>query len=443
MHKRVVFENHPTQIKQEHSLDSRQREEIPYIPSPPGIVHRWAEAHPGIIDVLITVIYLAVGGALFALAWLDSIVADVTAALGAIVCLLLTSGSILLRRKIPIIAGMALMAVSTYSMYHGTGAEFLSFPIMLYAIAVYRSIRLSIVFLFAIIIMIAVIPYFQQHEGEFEIDVITSLILITFSLIGILSGIASANRKKYLRLLVERAKHLTIERDQQAQLAVVNERNRIAREMHDIVSHSLTVIATLAEGSLATKDVVTSRQAMKSAADAARTALNEMRAVLGALRQEDDAPLTPRFEPEAIQTLVERFRVAGMPVTLDAIDTSHEDSAIQMAISRIVQEGLTNALRYGENTTVAGVRIYRTLGYIEIEVFNDGAIENAASLGAGQGLLGLRERVSLLGGTLDAGSIGDGFWRVHARLSVEGDPDHEASPNATITPQRREGVGPS
>ena len=119
------------------------------------------------------------------------------------------------------------------------------------------------------------------------------------NLIGALIGANVGGRKRYVEALIERSRQLTIERDQQAQLATAAERTRIAREMHDIVSHSLTVIVALSEGAAATTETERARSAARTAADTARGALTEMRAMLGVLRTDDtgSAPLAPLTAP--------------------------------------------------------------------------------------------------------------------------------------------------
>ena len=134
-------------------------------------------------------------------------------------------------------------------------------------------------------------------------------------LLGALVGINVGNRRRYLSALIDRSRQLLVERDQQAELAAASERARIAREMHDIVSHSLTVIVALAEGANATADPARSREASRAVAATAREALSEMRMMLGVLRAADaasDAPLGPLLDA-SLHDVIEAARRGRLP----------------------------------------------------------------------------------------------------------------------------------
>ena len=187
-----------------------------------------------------------------------------------------------------------------------------------------------------------------------------------------------------------RSKQLAEERDRKAKLAAVEERTRIAREMHDIVSHSLAVVVTLAEGAHATDSLDRARQANRAIADTARASLDQMRIMLGVLRDDgtDEPPLAPTLDTSPDE-LVETARAAGVPVTLTVSGTPHDGDMQRLAVRRIVQESLTNAMRYAPNATAVSVTIAYSSDTATVEVVNDGVHETRDSQGSGLGLQGL------------------------------------------------------
>jgi signal transduction histidine kinase len=239
-------------------------------------------------------------------------------------------------------------------------------------------------------------------------------------LIGLAIGITVGNRRRYLGALIDRARQLARERDQQALLAAVAERARIARDMHDVVSHSLTVMITLAEGSAAAAETDAARAAaaMRQVADTGREALSGMREMLGVLGGGDDAVLAPQPSAADLPALVERFRGLGLPIELKQEGELPAEPGLQLAVYRIVQEGLTNALRYSHGPTKVAVLIDAQGDSVEVVVDDDGLPGMPTpSVGARRGLLGLAERVSALGGTLASGHHDNGGgWRLSAAL---------------------------
>lgn len=206
-----------------------------------------------------------------------------------------------------------------------------------------------------------------------------------------------------------------------AELASVQERNRIAREMHDVVAHSLTVMVALSDGAalVAPKDPERAREVLGELSRTGRTALADMRRVLGVLRESAGASLAPSPGSESLHALVAGFRAAGLPATLFLEGAPPpSDAAFQLAVYRIVQESLTNALRYGRGVSRADVLVARQDGAVRIRVENDGGTYDAAAphLGTGGGIAGMRERAALYGGTLHAGPRNGGGWIVETEL---------------------------
>jgi signal transduction histidine kinase len=250
---------------------------------------------------------------------------------------------------------------------------------------------------------------------------ITALLAAT-----VLLGVNVRTRRAYLAELEERARRLTRERDQQAQLAAAAERARIAREMHDIVAHNLAVMIALADGAAytATTDAERAAGIMRSVSVTGRQALGEMRRLLGLLRDDDgpgavpDGALSPQPGLDDIDALVDQVRTAGLRVALTREGVPGRWSAgAGLAVYRILQEALTNTLKHAGPEARAQVRLsYRGEG-VDLEVTDDGGKQAPAEHpGPGHGLAGMAERAASYGGRLEAGPLPGGGWRVHARL---------------------------
>ncbi len=245
--------------------------------------------------------------------------------------------------------------------------------------------------------------------------------VLIFSLAGLAIGTSVRNRRLYLGELVDRANSLARDRQRQAELARVSERNRIAREMHDVVAHSLSVMVALADGAGAALDRTpeASRAALGELGTTGRAALADMRRILGVLT-DGTAPLDPQPGSLDLLTLVERFRTAGLPVDARGLDTElPADAGFQLTAYRVVQEALTNTLRHAPGTPGADLAISRDATGVRIEVIDHGArLPQATSEGSQRGLVGMAERVQAYSGTVSAGPWDDG-WRVLVLLPWE------------------------
>jgi signal transduction histidine kinase len=215
-----------------------------------------------------------------------------------------------------------------------------------------------------------------------------------------------------------------LEREEQARAAVFEERARIARELHDAVAHSVSVMVLQAGGvrRLLGNDPSREREreALAGVEETGRQAVQELHRMLGILRKNDDgAALAPSPSLRRVAELVEQVRSAGLDASL-SVSGEPMDLApgVDMSAYRIVQEALTNALRYAPGAAV-GVTV--TYGRdLELEVRDDGARTNgrAPTKGSGHGIVGMRERAALFGGSLEAGPVPGGGFLVRARLPL-------------------------
>jgi signal transduction histidine kinase len=237
-----------------------------------------------------------------------------------------------------------------------------------------------------------------------------------------LAGLAVRERAVQAEAAEERATHAEREREAAARIAVAEERARIARELHDIVAHAVSVMV-LQVGAVRHKlpdTLEEDRDALRGVEQAGRTALAEMRRLLGAMRDAGEAlELAPQPGLDGLDSLVEEVGRAGLPVRL------HVDGecfplprAIDLSAYRIVQEGLTNALRHAR-ADHADVTVRYGSDELQIEVRDDGE-GGSTSDGLGHGLVGIRERVKIYGGEMTAGPATEGGFVLRARLPVGG-----------------------
>ncbi len=265
---------------------------------------------------------------------------------------------------------------------------------------------------------------------------------------ALLAGVVVRALRSQLDWLAERAARLELERDQQATLAAVTERARIAREMHDVVSHNIQVMVTLADAaSLAqATDPARAAEAMDEVSSTGRQALTDMRRMLGVLRDEpvpagpDDSaagngsavsnaaagngsghpPLAPQPDLRELPALVERVRGTGLDVSVRRVGVPFDVSgAAGLTVYRVVQEALTNALKHAEEATSVEIELAFSDPDIAVRVTDDGrstVTVPAGAMNGGHGLAGMAERANAFGGTLSAGRRPGGGWEVAAKL---------------------------
>jgi signal transduction histidine kinase len=243
--------------------------------------------------------------------------------------------------------------------------------------------------------------------------------LITFTIAWII-GFALGERLRETAVTRRLADQAELEREEQARLAVAEERARIARELHDVVGHSVSVMTVQAAAvrRLLESDQDKEREALLVVEQTGREALAEMRRMVGVLRRPEEAPaLAPQPSLEHLEQLLATTREAGLPVDLKIEGTPSElPPALDTTAYRIVQEALTNAVKHA-NADRAEVLVRYRNGSVELIVSDDGR-GNGDGGGSGHGLVGMRERVSVYGGELEAGPQAGGGFRLRATLPV-------------------------
>lgn len=263
--------------------------------------------------------------------------------------------------------------------------------------------------------------------GVLTLESVTAASLITTliaTLTPLLLGREVHQRRRRVEQLRERVERAERDREERARRAVTEERARIARELHDVVAHQMTVMTLQAEGARRIADGSDPRvvEALETISDAGHSALAEMRRTVGLLRApEDESETEPLPRLSDISQLVDKVRAAGVPVDLEiGGDVRPLAEGTELSAYRIVQESLTNAVRHGGPNVSAKVTIEYGEAQLDVLILDDGRGPSAGTGdGSGHGIVGMRERIAVLGGEFSAGSHTGGGYQVHAIIPVE------------------------
>jgi signal transduction histidine kinase len=332
------------------------------------------------------------------------------------------------RRKYPLIVAYLVVFIGIpHSALQLGVSSLIAGMIGLYSAVVYAGRRHAAIFV-AVLVILTGVQLVIDHRADLVIA--SAFMACGMALCWVLGEFVGARRAYQLE--VEARLHLLeTERDQAARIAVGEERSRMARELHDVVAHAVSVMVVQADGAsyaIQSNSELAGR-ALNTISETGRGALAELRRLLDVLRNEDGdgEPLVPQPNAEALVELVERVRVSGLPVDLE-IDEDLGDlpAGVSLGAYRIVQESLTNALKHAGRGAKATVRVHRDGDVMEIEVRDDGGgranplvpISAAADVPGGNGLIGMRERAHVFGGSLDVGPAAGGGWGVRANLPI-------------------------
>ncbi|MER7921551.1 sensor histidine kinase [Streptomyces sp. NPDC096057] len=334
---------------------------------------------------------------------------------------------LLWRRSRPTLAFVVIAAVFFVQLGLGTWLRAdVALLISLYSLALHGQLRrlpaACAVTLCALVLFFARLPS--------RVPVLDALfILVSTITAAVALGLVIRIRRAQLAVLRDRAARLEVERDQRSKLAAATERTRVAREMHDIIGHNLSVIITLADGGAYATDLAPERgkQALLLIGDTGRQALGELRRMLGVLRVQTSAPDAPELSPQPgvadLDALCARIRAAGPQVVYR---TSGEpaalDRGVQLTVYRIVQEALTNALKHAGHDTRVELAVSVEESKVHIDCHDTGPGDTptgpAPGHDEGHGLAGMRERAALYHGTVTAGPAPGGGWTVRATLDT-------------------------
>jgi signal transduction histidine kinase len=344
----------------------------------------------------------------------------------AVVVLALAAAPLLVRRiwPIPVFAAVLALNAGAGLWGHVHGANGLALLIALYTVAAIRPRRDALVCA-GLLELTVVAGLLLFAGGGWWYDAIFASGMVAAAL-GL--GLYSTTRRAYLAELHDRAERLERERDQQGALAAAAERARIAREMHDIVAHHLTVMITLSDAAIAASAASPERatEVMRSVSATGRRALADTRRLLGVLHQPpgQDAgeALAPVPDLAQLDVLIEQVRSAGLDTTLEIHgEVPDVPAGVQLTVYRLVQEALTNTLKHGGPGARASVRLRFLPGELRVDVDDDGAGAAApVTASIGSGLVGMQERVHAYGGDVQTGPRQPGGWRVSARLHLDG-----------------------
>lgn len=252
---------------------------------------------------------------------------------------------------------------------------------------------------------------------------------VPFALAWVIGDSLRTRRAYYLQL-EERAARLQREREAQSKAAVAAERARIARELHDVVAHNVSVMVVQADGAAYVLDASPeqAKQALATISSTGRQALAEMRRLLGLLRAGDDSggEYVPQPGVDQLSELVEQVRGAGLPVRFEVTGEARPlSSGVELTAYRIVQEALTNTRKHGGIDATATVQLAFADAELDLLIEDDGRgaqhelYEDGGRDGLGQGLIGMRERIGMIGGTLEAGPRPGGGFRISAVLPLK------------------------
>nr|WP_202514652.1 sensor histidine kinase [Streptomyces sp. SID4920] len=273
-----------------------------------------------------------------------------------------------------------------------------------------------------------------NEEGDPRNWAQTAFVVVVLTVPFVLAwvlGDSMRTRRAYFDQLEERAARLEREREAQSKVAVAAERARIARELHDVVAHNVSVMVVQADGAAYVMDAAPdqARQALETISSTGRQALAEMRRLLGVLRTGDaqeTGEYVPQPDVEQIEELIDQVRAAGLAVDFKVEGTARPlPSGVELTAYRIVQEALTNTRKHGGPHAGASVRLVYFDDGLGLLVEDDGRgaahelYEDGGADGAGHGMIGMRERVGMVGGTLDAGPRPGGGFRISALLPLK------------------------
>ncbi|MEU9061600.1 sensor histidine kinase [Streptomyces sp. NPDC048430] len=348
-----------------------------------------------------------------------------TPEVSSVLLMVLAAAALVLRRRRPmtVLAVTGLLSVVEFVFMDPPAPVVMSAVIALFSVAAstdrpttWRVGLLTMGVLTVAAMVVGTTPWYSQEN----------LGVLAWTGLAGAAGDAVRSRRAFIDAIRERAERAERTREEEAGRRVAEERLRIARDLHDVVAHHIALVNVQAgvAAHVMDKRPDQAKEALAHVREASRSALNELRTTVGLLRQSGDpeAPTEPAPGLAVLDTLVDTFRNAGLPVEVACTDPdSPLPAAVDLAAYRIIQEALTNVRKHAGADAKAEVSVVRVGRTAEVTVLDDGRGGDprpAPSDGGRHGLIGMRERVTALGGTLTAGPRYGGGFRVHAILPV-------------------------
>jgi signal transduction histidine kinase len=380
-------------------------------------IYAWLRRHPQLVDGFLALALALLGTGGFVGSHL-SVRLPVT---------LLLVLPVAFRRKYPrpaFIAAVTAGAIQVVVARAGPSAADLAILVLLYTLAAYRPRRESVAGLLTCLAgsAVAIGAWTAVDLGATLADrlFVGGVMFGGTALIAWVLGDSMRYRRAYYAALEERASRLEAERDAQAKISAAAERARIARELHDVIAHNVSVMVVQADGAsyALRSEPERARQALAAISSTGRQALAEMRRLLGVLRSGDaGADLAPQPGLDQLRELLDQARTAGLSVSLRLEGAPHQlTEGAELAAYRVVQESLTNTRKHAGILAAAAVTLRYERDGLIVRVTDDGRGEAAQGDGAGHGLTGMRERIEMYGGTVEAGPLPGGGYQVTARL---------------------------
>jgi signal transduction histidine kinase len=368
------------------------------------MIWSWLHRHPRLVDVSIVGLLLVLG--------LGATIRNGHGVTGVVLSLAETA-PLVVRRRYPVGVVVVVTAVVLASIVAGAWVLPLQLGVALYTLTSLREQRAERAVGLAAILAVA-ITVLSVGKIEFGAGAARVVFLIAAALLG--DSVRS--RRAYVREIEEKADRLERERESEARRAAAEEQARIAREVHDIVAHALSVIivqAGAADDAFGL-DPARAREPIRAIDSAARAALADLRRVLGVLQ--DSAEFEPQPRLDELDRLIDRVRATGLEISLEIEGSLRPlSAAVELSAFRIVQEALTNSLKHG-----AAEHVHVRIHYgdkLELEIRDDGHGDGSGGGGTGgNGSVGMRQRVALLGGVLSAGPTRGGY-RVAAEIPID------------------------
>ena len=379
----------------------------------------WLRTHPRGADALLTA--LVVGGALAAHLWGESTVDDpneVDPSWWTVLIVLLGTVPIYWRRTHTLAVALVVVSAEVFALFVGvSGAAFIGSVVAIYSIGAHTTgvLRTRVTAVIALLVVALFIAGWIDGLSLLDEFISTGVLLITAFVVGD----NLRRRRQHVADLAERAERAEREHDLLAEQRVAAERTRIARDLHDVVAHSVSVMviqASAARRHLET-DPATAADALEAIESTGRQTMDELRSILGVLRAGGVEPeLGPQPSLAGLHTLTDTDDL-DVSVSIEG-DLDGLPDSVSVTGYRLIQEALTNVRRHAGRPESVEVRVSVGHDELSIEITDDGRGAASVVSDDGFGIIGMRERVGTVGGTVDAGPRRGGGWRVRAVVPI-------------------------